>query len=64
MKISKFYEHTNRLSLSRQNRQKTVGWSAFLLIWHSKYSAMESKIHSYRPLFRGFCPLGFIFICL
>jgi len=27
----------------------------FLLIQHSKY---VSKIHSYRLLFRGFCPLG------
>jgi len=29
-----------------------------LLIWHSKYSAMLSKILSYRLLFRRFCPLG------
>jgi len=33
-----------------------------LLIWHSKYSAILSKIHrnkkSYRLLVRRFCPLG------
>jgi len=29
-----------------------------LLIRHSKYSAMLSKVHSYRLLFRRFCPLG------
>jgi len=29
-----------------------------LLIRHSKYSAMLSKIQTYRLLFRRFCPLG------
>jgi len=38
---------------SGQNRM-----SAFLLIRHSKYSTVLSKIHSYRLLFRRFCPLG------
>jgi len=28
-----------------------------LLIWYSEYSAILSKIHSYRPLFQQFCPL-------
>jgi len=35
--------------------------SAFSFIWHSKYSAILSKIHSYTPtrlLIRRFCPLG------
>jgi len=30
----------------------------FLLIQHSKYSAMLSKVLSYRLLFQRFCPLG------
>jgi len=30
----------------------------FLLLWHSKYSALLSKIHSHRLLFRRFCRLG------
>jgi len=47
--------------ISGQNRQKTV-WrsaflSAFLLIRHSNYSALLSKIPSYRLLFRRFCSL-------
>jgi len=29
-----------------------------LLIRHPNYSAILSKIHSYRFLFRWFCPLG------
>jgi len=44
--------------LSGKNRQKTVWSSAFLLIRHSKYSAILWKIHFYRLLFRLFCPLG------
>jgi len=36
---------------------KTTVWrSEFLLIRLSKYSAMLSKIHSFRLLFRRFCP--------
>jgi len=39
--------------------KKTVWSSVFLLIRHSNYIAMLSKIHSYRLLFRRrFCPLG------
>jgi len=30
----------------------------FLLIRHSRYSAILSKIHSYRLVFQRFCPLG------
>jgi len=30
----------------------------FLLIRNSKYSVILSKLHSHRPLFRRFCPLG------
>jgi len=30
----------------------------FLLIWHSKYSTILSKIHSYRLLFWWWTPLG------
>jgi len=30
----------------------------FLLILHSKYSAILSKVHSHRLLFRRFFPLG------
>jgi len=37
---------------SGQNHQKTVWMSAFLLIWHSSYSAILSKIQSYRLLIR------------
>jgi len=37
--------------------KKTVWRSAFLLIWHSYYSAILSKKHTYRLLFRRFCPL-------
>jgi len=36
----------------------------FLLIRPSKYSAMLSKIHSYRLLFRRFCPMGSMVCCL
>jgi len=36
-----------------QNRQKAVWWwRTILLIQHSKYSPMLSKIHSYKLLFR------------
>jgi len=37
--------------------EEAVRRSAFLLVWHSNYSAMLSKMHSYRLLFRRFCPL-------
>jgi len=42
---------------SGQNRQKTVRRRAFMLIRHSKYSAILSKIHFYRLLFAtsAFC---------
>jgi len=36
----------------------------FLLIRHSKYRAILSKIHSYGVLFQKFCPLGIICIAL
>jgi len=42
--------------------RKTTEGVRFLLIWHSKYSAILSKIHSYRLLFRWFCPLGLFII--
>jgi len=37
---------------------KTFWRSVFLLIRHSDYSVILSKIHSYRLLFWRFCPLG------
>jgi len=36
--------------------KRTVWRSVFMLIRRSKYSAIFSKIHSYRQLFRRFCP--------
>jgi len=36
----------------------------FLLIRHSKYNAMFSKIYSYRPLFGLFGPLGIVNIII
>jgi len=44
---------------SGQNRpKKQFEGVRFLLIRYSNYSAIWSKIHAYRPLFRRFCPLG------
>jgi len=45
---------------SGQNRQKNSLKECvfFLLIRHPKYSAVLSKIHSYRLLCRRFCQLG------
>ena len=38
---------------------KNTHWrSVFLFIWHSKYHAVLSKIHSSRQLFQRFCRLG------
>jgi len=34
--------------------------SEFLTIWHSILSAKLIKMHSYRLLFRRFCPLGYV----
>jgi len=42
----------------RTRGQKNSLEGTFLLIRHSKYRAMLSKIHSYRMLFSRFCPLG------
>jgi len=43
---------------SGQNRQKNKKGVRFLIIWHSKYSAILSKTRSYRLLFRLFFPLS------
>jgi len=56
-----FSEETKTTILNETSTRykKTVWRSTFLLIQHSKHSAMLSKIHYYKLLFRQFCPLGF-----
>jgi len=36
----------------------SISRNAFLLIWHSKYSAMLYIVHFYRLIFWRFCSLG------
>jgi len=50
--------YSSTIPVGKIAKKKTV-WRSALLIPHSKYSAILSKLHSYGLLFQRFCPLGF-----
>jgi len=55
-----FSWYKNIYSQWAKSPKKRSEGERFLLIRHSKYSTMLSKIHTHRLLFRGFCALGCI----